>query len=56
MVPLGQVAARDHETQFFYNEFVVYRPEQLKLRYVVSLDFHYSHWSTFITPSAPLVC
>lgn len=33
-----------------YNEFVVYRPEQVKLRYVINMDFLYDNWANSISP------
>lgn len=42
VVPSGElVASTDNRAYLMYNEFVVYRQEQVKLRYVINMDFLY---------------
>lgn len=42
IVPIGEFEPTDVvDGELLYNEFVVYRAEQVKLRYLVSLDFEY---------------
>lgn len=38
-VPVGELKPIDGRDGFLYNEFIVYRPEQVKLRYVLTVDF-----------------
>lgn len=42
VVPIGEFEPTNAvDGELLYNEFVVYRAEQVKLRYLVSLDFDY---------------
>ncbi|RLN93767.1 hypothetical protein BBJ28_00013750, partial [Nothophytophthora sp. Chile5] len=41
VVPIGEFMPSDGSGSLLYNEFIVYRKEQVKLRYLVSLDFAY---------------
>ncbi|GMF56713.1 unnamed protein product [Phytophthora fragariaefolia] len=40
VVPAGTLKAVPGDQYLLYNEFIVYRREQVQLRYLVSLDFH----------------
>lgn len=40
-MPIGAFEPTDANGELLYNEFVVYRQEQVKLRYLVALDFDY---------------
>ncbi|KAF1313208.1 hypothetical protein FI667_g17598, partial [Globisporangium splendens] len=39
VVPIGKLATRDTNYPLMYNEFVVFRAEQIKLRYLVTIGF-----------------
>lgn len=39
VVPIGEFEPADGSGSLLYNEFIVYRSEQVRLRYVVTLDF-----------------
>ncbi|KAF4032487.1 Poly(ADP-ribose) polymerase catalytic domain-containing protein [Phytophthora infestans] len=39
VVPIGELMPSDGSGSLLYNEFIVYRQEQVKLRYLVNLDF-----------------
>lgn len=41
MVPIGEFEPTEANGELLYNEYVVYRQEQVKLRYIVALDFEY---------------
>ena len=41
VVPVGEFEPSESDGALLYNEFIVYRQEQVKLRYLVSLDFLY---------------
>ncbi|KAL3660772.1 hypothetical protein V7S43_014175 [Phytophthora oleae] len=41
VVPIGEFMPSDGNGSLLYNEFIVYRQEQVKLRYLVNLDFLY---------------
>ncbi|KAL4150967.1 hypothetical protein PRNP1_010353 [Phytophthora ramorum] len=41
VVPIGEFTPSDGSGSLLYNEFIVYRQEQVKLRYLVTLDFLY---------------
>jgi poly [ADP-ribose] polymerase len=41
VVPIGEFMPSDGSGSLLYNEFIVYRQEQVKLRYLVNLDFLY---------------
>ncbi|KAF1783807.1 Poly(ADP-ribose) polymerase, catalytic domain [Phytophthora cactorum] len=41
VVPVGEFVPSDGSGSLLYNEFIVYRQEQVKLRYLVNLDFLY---------------
>ncbi|KAE8895831.1 hypothetical protein PF005_g10057 [Phytophthora fragariae] len=41
VVPVGEFMPSDGNGSLLYNEFIVYRQEQVKLRYLVNLDFLY---------------
>ncbi|KUF98381.1 hypothetical protein AM588_10007803 [Phytophthora nicotianae] len=41
VVPIGEFMPSDGGGSLLYNEFIVYRQEQVKLRYLVNLDFLY---------------
>lgn len=42
LVPLGQLTtSADARTSLLYNEFVVYQTEQIKLRYLITVEFIY---------------
>ena len=41
IVPVGEFVPSEKDGALLYNEFIVYRQEQVKLRYLVSLDFLY---------------
>jgi poly [ADP-ribose] polymerase len=38
VVPIGEFEPSDGDGSLLYNEFIVYRSEQVRLRYVVTLD------------------
>lgn len=39
VVPTGELEPSDGSGSLLYNEFIVYRSEQVRLRYAVTLDF-----------------
>ncbi|TYZ66034.1 hypothetical protein PybrP1_011330 [[Pythium] brassicae (nom. inval.)] len=41
VVPIGEFEPTTADGTLMYNEYVVYRQEQVKLRYIVTLDFDY---------------
>ncbi|CAI5716387.1 unnamed protein product [Peronospora destructor] len=41
VVPIGEFVPSECSGLLLYNEFIVYREEQVKLRYLVSLNFLY---------------
>ncbi|GAB9473832.1 poly polymerase catalytic domain containing protein [Globisporangium polare] len=41
VVPIGEFEPTEANGELLYNEYVVYRQEQVKLRYIVALDFEY---------------
>ncbi|CAI5705016.1 unnamed protein product [Peronospora farinosa] len=41
VVPIGEFVSSECNGSLLYNEFIVYREEQVKLRYLVSLNFLY---------------
>ncbi|POM77569.1 Poly-ADP-ribose [Phytophthora palmivora] len=41
IVPIGEFMPSDGSGSLLYNEFIVYREEQVKLRYLVNFDFLY---------------
>ncbi|DAZ98404.1 TPA: hypothetical protein N0F65_000118 [Lagenidium giganteum] len=41
VVPVGEFMPTDADGELLYNEFVVYRAEQVRLRYLVALEFVY---------------
>ncbi|KAF1323593.1 Poly polymerase catalytic domain containing protein, partial [Globisporangium splendens] len=41
VVPIGEFMPTEANGELLYNEYIVYRQEQVKLRYIVALDFEY---------------
>ena len=41
VVPAGTLTPANGKKQLLYNEFIVYRREQVQLRYLVALNYHH---------------